>query len=86
MFSPADDYLFISFINVHGVWPSSEDIVIPESPVATLLPPLGSVVLGIYGLFALSVHPTVIYIYLHLMAIHCLFCLHLMMIRCLFCS
>ena len=38
---------YVKFFRVPGVWPCSADIVLSESPVATLIPPLGAVLLGV---------------------------------------
>ena len=57
MFSPADDYLFISFRNVRDVWPSSESIVFDEAPATALISPLDTVASGVYGLFTLYPPP-----------------------------
>ena len=40
-----------------GVWPSSKAVVIYETKVTTLIPPLGGGELGVYGLFTLDPPP-----------------------------
>ena len=47
--------------------------MLAEAPVATLLSPLVTFVLDVYGLFPLSPHPNDCLLSLHLLMIHCFF-------------
>ena len=74
------------FINVPGVLTYSAAIMLDESPVATLLPPLGAVELGVDGSFAFNPPwPDDCMLCLHLLMMCWIFCLHPLMIHCLFC-
>ena len=57
VFVPADDSLFILFCHVPGVSTSSTDMVLSEEPDTTLITPLGTIALSVYGLFTLSPLP-----------------------------